>query len=96
MILRGIRGLGLAGGAIAVLLAGGCADGGNGPNASVLPSGESCGSIKTKLNTLYGKGVAGSIEAQSRGQKLSPAAKADADAYNRLLNEYLGAKCHVA
>lgn len=94
MKLNGRQSLGLAGGAIAVLLAGGCA-GGGGPSASALPSGESCGSIKTKLNALYGKGVASSIEAQSRGQKLSPAAKADADAYNRLLNEYLGAKCHV-
>ncbi|HKZ95596.1 MAG TPA: hypothetical protein VJ045_01300 [Hyphomicrobiaceae bacterium] len=78
----------------AVLL-GGCATGGQ-YGTSSLPSGESCGSIKGQLNRLDAKGVPGLVEAQSRGKKLSSAQRADADAYNRLLNEYLGARCHVA
>lgn len=90
------RRVGLMGAVMAGALLAGCAGGGgNGPSAASLPAGETCGSIKAKLNNLYGKGVASSIEAQNRGQKISPAAKADADAYNKLLNDYLGAKCHV-
>lgn len=92
----GSRGMALVGTLMAGLLLGGCAGGsGGGPAAASLPAGESCSSIKSKLNALYNKGVASSIEAQNRGQKLSPGAKADADAYNKLLNDYLGAKCHV-
>ena len=35
------------------------------------------------------------MEAASQGKKLPPAAKADVDRYNDLLNQYLGARCHV-
>ena len=73
--------------AVSSVLAG-CAGGNAG--AGGLPSGESCSSIKAKLSRLDAKGVQGSVEAQSRGQKLSGQQKADADAYNSLLNQYLG------
>lgn len=75
----------------------GCAanSSGKGPSAAALPAGESCGSIKSQLNRLDAKGVQAYVEAQGQGKKLSPGQKADADAYNRLLNEYLGARCHV-
>lgn len=79
--------------AVSSVLAG-CAGGNAG--AGGLPSGESCSSIKAKLSRLDAKGVQGSVEAQSRGQKLSGQQKADADAYNSLLNQYLGARCHEA
>lgn len=77
------------------LLLGGCA-GGGGSQAASLPAGSTCQSIKSRLSQLDAKGVRGSIEAQAAGSKLSSGAKADADAYNSLLNDYLKARCHEA
>jgi hypothetical protein len=84
--------------ATSTLLLAGCAGGGSGggSHAAALPSGSTCQSIKSRLAQLDGKGVRGSIEAQAGGKKLSPGAKADADAYNSLLNDYLKARCHEA
>jgi hypothetical protein len=86
-----------------VILAGtailaGCASGksSNGdPGAKPLPPGQSCQSIQGDLNKMVSRGVQSSVEAQSAGRKLSPAQKADADRYNQLLAQYLGARCHV-
>jgi hypothetical protein len=47
------------------------------------------------LNRLLGRGVQGNIAKQQSGKGLTPAAKADVDRYNSLLNQYLGARCHV-
>jgi hypothetical protein len=47
------------------------------------------------LNRLLGKGVQGNVERAAAGKSLSPGAKADVDRYNALLNQYLGARCHV-
>jgi hypothetical protein len=80
-----------------VLLAGtlaGCASGSGGGGG--LPMGESCSSIRGKLNRLDARGVPALVEAQSRGKKLAGQQKADADSYNELLNQYLGARCHEA
>jgi hypothetical protein len=74
----------------------GCASSGGDPGAKNLPVGETCPSIRSQLDRLLGKGVQGNVEALSAGRKLSPAARADAESYNRLLNQYLGARCHVA
>lgn len=65
------------------------------PGAIPLASGQSCGSIQQELNRLLGKGVQGNVERAAAGKAVSPAAKADVDRYNSLLNEYLGARCHV-
>lgn len=75
----------------------GCAsnNGSGGPTSASLPAGESCGSIKSQLNKLDAKGVQAYVQAQGEGKKLSGSQKTDADNYNRLLNEYLGARCHV-
>jgi hypothetical protein len=40
-------------------------------------------------------GVPAYVERQSQGKSLSAAQKSQADLYNKLLNEYLGARCHV-
>lgn len=82
--------------AIGVALAG-CADGnfGGDPGPTPLASGQSCGSIQQELNRLLGRGVQGNIEREASGKKLAPGAKADVDRYNALLNQYLGARCHV-
>ena len=76
-------------------LVSGCAGGGEGAGAG-LPAGETCSSIRAKLNRLDAKGVPAYVEAQTQGKKLAGQQKADADAYNSLLNQYLGARCHEA
>jgi hypothetical protein len=73
--------------------AGGNANGDPGPTA--LGEGESCQSIRANLVKLDKSGVEKYIERQNAGKKLTPSQKAQADLYNRLLNQYLGARCHV-
>ncbi len=75
----------------------GCASGNQsgGPARKALASGETCGSIKQQLNRLDAKGVPSVIQRQAAGGRVSAAQKADADLYNRLLNDYLGAQCHA-
>ena len=76
----------------------GCTDGnaiGGDPGPTPLAFGQTCGSIQQELNRLLGRGVQGSVEREAAGKKLTPAAKADVDRYNALLNQYLGARCHV-
>jgi hypothetical protein len=81
----------------AAVVAGGCASGGSGsgPSGKALANGETCGSIKQQLNKLDARGVPSSVQAQASGKKLSGQQKTDADLYNRLLDDYLGARCHV-
>ena len=75
----------------------GCAGGGGGdPGARPLSAGQTCQSVQSELNRMVNNGVQGSVEAQSAGRKLSAQQKADADRYNQLLEQYLGARCHVA
>lgn len=72
--------------------------GGNGsgdPGARPLPMGETCQSLRGQLDRLLSRGVQSKVEALSAGRKMSPKDKADAEAYNRILNQYLGARCHV-
>ena len=91
-----VRGVALAA-AIAALA--GCAeDGSSGygdPGARPLAAGQSCGSIRQELNRLDSRGTQAKVEAATQGKKLTPAAQADVDRYNDLLNQYLGARCHV-
>jgi hypothetical protein len=87
---------GLVSAVLLIALAGCAADGSNGdPGAVPLAAGQSCGSIRAELNRLDAKGTPAKVEAASQGKKLSPAAQADVDRYNSLLNQYLGARCHV-
>jgi|SRR5688572_8394159 hypothetical protein len=89
--------LALLGAAGSAVLAGGCASGGGGggPTSKALANGETCSSVKSQLNKLDARGVPASVQAQAAGKKISAQQKADADLYNRLLNDYLGARCHV-
>jgi len=73
----------------------GGATGGGDPGARALPAGESCQSIRGELDHLDSKGVPAQVERASNGGKLSGAQRADVDKYNDLLNQYLGARCHV-
>ena len=84
--------------AAAGLMLAGCSDGnsmGGDPGPVPLAMGQSCGSIQQELNRLLGRGVQGNVERASSGKPISPAARADVDRYNALLNQYLGARCHV-
>jgi hypothetical protein len=72
----------------------GCAANGD-PGASALSGGQTCQSIRADLNRLDNKGVPSLVERQNAGKNLSKSQKAQADLYNRLLNNYLGARCHV-
>lgn len=65
------------------------------PGPRALPSGESCDSIRGQLNRLDSKGVPAQVERASSGGSLSGSQRADVDKYNQLLNQYLGARCHV-
>lgn len=92
--MRQLIGLGLACVTAAALAGCGGASGGD-PGAKPLPMGQSCGSIRGELNRLDAKGVPTLVERASAGGKLNPAQQADVDSYNSLLNQYLGARCHV-
>lgn len=65
------------------------------PGAQPLASGQSCGTIRQELDRLDSRGTQSKVEAASQGKKLAAAAQADVDRYNQLLNQYLGARCHV-
>lgn len=80
----------------AAAIVSGCSSSGGGMGGKSLPMGESCGSVRARLAKLDSKGVPAYVEAQSRGKKLAGQQKADADLYNELLNQYLGARCHEA
>jgi hypothetical protein len=73
----------------------GGASGSGDPGARSLPAGQSCDSIRGELNRLDSKGVPAQVERASNGGKLNPSQRADVDKYNDLLNQYLGARCHV-
>jgi hypothetical protein len=75
----------------------GCAgdDWGGDPGARPLAAGQTCGTIRQELNRLDAKGTQSKVEAATQGKKLPPAAQAEVDRYNDLLNQYLGARCHV-
>ena len=82
--------------AIGLLLAGCEAGGpsGSDPGARALPAGQSCQSIRAELNRMDAQGAQSKVERATQG-KADPATKAVADRYNGLLNQYLGARCHV-
>lgn len=84
---------------VAVVTAGlqGCGGAGAGgdPGAASLPLGQSCQTIRGELNKLDSRGVPSLVEKASNGSKLSAGQKSDVDSYNRLLGQYLGARCHV-
>lgn len=95
--MRGFLGLATVAGLSMLMQGCGGAAGGAGgdPGAKALPMGESCGSIRGELNRLDSKGVPAQVERASNGGKLTAAQRSDVDKYNDLLNQYLGARCHV-
>jgi|SRR4051812_43087715 hypothetical protein len=78
------------------VLAAGCASSsaGGDPGAMAMPAGQSCQSTRAELNKLDAKGIQSKFDACS-AKHCSPASQAEVDRYNNLLNQYLGARCHV-
>lgn len=78
-------------------LLGACAQQGTGgdPGARPLPPGASCQSLRSEMDKLIGRGVQPKVEALSAGRKMSPNDRTDAERYNTLLAQYLGARCHM-
>ncbi len=93
--MRGVTALVLMMAAASVLQGCAGASGGGDPGAQQLPLGESCQSIRGELNKLDSRGVPAQVEKASNGGKLSTEQRANVDRYNQLLNQYLGARCHV-
>jgi hypothetical protein len=60
-----------------------------------LASGQTCGSIRNELDQLDRRGTQAKVEAATQGKRLSAKDQGDVDRYNSLLNQYLGARCHV-
>lgn len=92
--LRSARGLV----ALTLLAAlGGCAAQGaaGDPGFKPLPPGHTCKSVRAELNRLDARGVPAKVEAVSAGRKVSASDRAAAAEYNKLLNYYLGGRCHV-
>ncbi len=92
--MRQLFGIGIAVLAAAALQGCATASGGD-PGATSLPMGQSCQSIRGELNKLDSRGVPVQVERASNGGKLNAAQRTDVDNYNRLLSQYLGARCHV-
>lgn len=95
MGMRGLCGIiGVVALSVGLQGCGGAGAGGD-PGAKTLPLGQSCQTIRGELNRLDSRGVQAYVEKASNGGKLSGPQKAEADNYNRLLGQYLGARCHV-
>lgn len=88
---------GMAAAGLAALAVAGCAaaNGTGDPGPTALSSGQTCQTVRDDLNRLDRQGVPALVERQNAGKSLSSSQKAQADLYNRLLNQYLGARCHV-
>lgn len=92
--VRALVGLLLIAGAVTGCANEGGSDNGD-PGPKPLAGGQTCQSVRAELNKLDAKGTQSKVEAASQGKKLPPAAQADVNRYNDLLNQYLGARCHV-
>lgn len=68
---------------------------GGDPGARPLPAGQTCQSLRGELNKLDARGVRSKVEAAQQGRKFQGQAQAEVDQYNRLLADYLGARCHT-
>ena len=80
------------------LIVAGCSGGqqaGGDPGARALPAGQSCQSVRAEMDRMLSRGVQSRVEAAQAGKKLPPQQQAEVDQYNRLLAQYLGARCHM-
>lgn len=82
--------------AMALLLAACASDNQQPGNVTAsLPDGKSCQQLRGEIDRLDSRGVPSKIEQANSGKKLSAANQAEVDQYNRLLQQYLGGRCHL-
>ena len=92
-----IRSLSILAALTGAMLLAGCESGGSkggDPGARPLPAGQTCQSVRSELDRMDAQGAQSKVERASRGNA-DAATKAVAERYNSLLNQYLGARCHV-
>lgn len=77
------------------LVLSGCASDKEAGAKSAMRDNGSCTETRRDLDRLDSKGVPALIEASNSGKKLSSSQRADVDRYNRLLQVYLGSRCHL-
>lgn len=94
-ILRGLAVILL----VAPSFLGGCAPSeGEAPAAlapAVAATNRSCQALRTEITKMEARGTTKLIDRQHDGGKVSSREQAEIDTYNSLLNEYLGARCHL-
>lgn len=85
--------------ALAVALGGGCASTEAQkivtPAAAPVLTDRSCQSLRSEIMTREARGAARLVDRKNDGGKLNAREQAEIDTYNSLLNEYLGARCHL-
>ncbi len=65
------------------------------PGPVKLAQGETCDTIRAELDSLDRKGAPGFYQLRDSGKKLTADQDAVVSSYDRLLNRYLGARCHA-
>jgi hypothetical protein len=65
------------------------------PVAAPALTDRSCQSLRSEIMTREARGAARLIDRKNDGGKLNAREQAEIDTYNSLLNEYLGARCHL-
>lgn len=82
----------------AAFAAGGCAaqSGPKDPGPRPLSAGQTCQSLRTEMDSLDRRGARGIVESHLAGRPLTPEKTSMASRYLNLLDQYLGARCHVA
>lgn len=84
----------------AAVFAAGCATSGAdvkapAPAPAVAAADRSCQGLRSEIMKMEARGVSKLVDRQHDGGKLNAGQKAEIDSYNGLLNEYLGARCHL-
>jgi hypothetical protein len=73
----------------------GCASDNSPSVKGAVRDNASCRETRRELDRLDARGVPAQIEAANAGKKLSSKQQANVDRYNRLLQVYLGSRCHL-
>lgn len=81
--------------ALPAMLAACASDGPPGNQQAMAADAKSCASVRSEIDRLDARGVPARIEAANQGKKISASQRAEVDQYNRLLQQYLGSRCHL-
>lgn len=77
------------------MLAACASDSQTGNQKAMAADAKSCAQVRSEIDRLDARGVPSRIEAANQGKKLSAGQRAEVDEYNRLLQQYLGGRCHL-